>query len=245
MTTLRDLQPLGFPNCANCPFKLTGTPSVCAACAAQTLPPVANAHCPICSQALPVPGQPCSNIICGWSREQRCFSRVDAIAMHDGVMRETLPRLKYQGRTGWALIFGRLVVGWLDNHADDVADIDLIIGNPSAPDRSPVQHVEEIMRAAADANRTGRWPIADPDSTVLVKTRATVSSAGTGWQQKMTAANEHAAALEVRAPVEGLRLLLVDDVFTTGAQMVTVARLLQQHGAAEVRGLVLARAPWR
>ncbi|MCP2314281.1 ComF family protein [Kitasatospora paracochleata] len=225
---------------------LTGAPEICAACAGATLPPVARAHCPVCSQALAAVGAVCGNRICGWPPEQRYFTRVDAVAMYDGAMKQTLPRLKYDGRTGWALIYGRLVVGWLDNHAAEVADIDVIIGNPTAPDRRP-QHVEAIMRAARDANRTGRWPIADPDKPLLVKTAATGTSAASGafWQSKWTAAQAHAAALEVRSPVTGLTVLLVDDVFTTGAQMVTVSRLLREHGAREVRGLVLARAPWR
>ncbi|WP_233288865.1 ComF family protein [Kitasatospora sp. MBT63] len=161
-------------------------------------------------------------------------------------MKQTLPRLKYESKMGWALIFGRLIVGWLDTHAAEVADIDLIVGNPTSPDRRP-QHVEAIMRAASDANRTGRWPIADPDKPVLTKTGTTTASAASGaaWQTKWTAAEQHAAAIEVGSAVNGASVLLVDDVFTTGAQMATVSRLLRHHGAREVRGLVLARAPWR
>lgn len=239
-------EPAGFPDCKSCAYKLTGAPAICAACAGDTLPPVAPAHCLVCSQTLPEVGVPCGNRICGWPLEERHFTRVDAVAMYDGAMKRTLPRLKYDGRMGWALIYGRLIVGWLDTHAAEVADIDLIVGNPTAPDRRP-QHVEAIMRAASDANRTGRWPIADPDKPVLIKTSATTASAATGafWQTKWAAAEAHAQALEVGPGVSGATVLLVDDVFTTGAQMAAVSRLLRQHGAREVRGLVLARAPWR
>jgi predicted amidophosphoribosyltransferase len=239
-------EPLGFPRCPDCAYKLTGAPATCAACANATLPQVAAAHCSVCSQALADAGSACGNRICGWPIEQRFFSRVDAVAMYDGALKLTLPRLKYDGALGWAMIYGRLIVGWLDNHAAEVSDIDVIIGNPTAPDRQP-QHVEAIMRAASEANRTGRWPFADPDRPVLVKTRSTTASAvqGAFWQNKMTAAQEHASALELRSEVEGQRVLLVDDVFTTGAQMVTVASFLRDQGATEVRGLVLARAPWR
>jgi len=239
-------EPLGFPRCPDCAYKLTGAPAICAACADATLPQVPAAHCLVCSQALDGAGTACGNRICGWPIEQRHFSRVDAVAMYDGVMKQTLPLLKYEGRMGWALIYGRLIVGWLDNHATHASDIDVIIGNPTAPDRRP-RHVEAIMRAASEANRTGRWPFADPDLPILVKARATTASAaqGTFWQNKMAAAQEHATALELRSSVAGQHVLLIDDVFTTGSQMATVARFLRDQGAAEVRGLVLARAPWR
>ncbi|MEW1914800.1 phosphoribosyltransferase family protein [Kitasatospora sp. NPDC085895] len=237
-------EPLGFPRCADCAYRLTGAPEICARCATATLPQVAEAHCLVCSQALSGPGTVCGNRICGWSLEQRHFTRVDAVAMYDGALKQTLPLLKYNGRLGWALIYGRLIIGWLDNHADQAADIDLILGNPTSPDRKP-RHIEEIMRAASAANRTGRWPVADPDHPVPTKRQATAPSAGTSWQAKMAAAEEHAAAIDLHTAVAGRKLLLVDDVFTTGAQMTTIARLLRSHGAREVRGLVLARAPWR
>lgn len=43
--------------------------------------------------------------------------------------------------------------------------------------------------------------------------------------------------------IEGRRLLLLDDVMTTGASLHALARCLRQAGAAEVGALVLARTP--
>ncbi|WP_225847718.1 hypothetical protein [Streptomyces sp. HPF1205] len=40
-------------------------------------------------------------------------------------------------------------------------------------------------------------------------------------------------------------VLLFDDLFAIGRQVRAVARLLREAGAVQVRGLVLARAPWR
>ena len=44
--------------------------------------------------------------------------------------------------------------------------------------------------------------------------------------------------------IKGATIPLVDDVFTSGSQVQHVALRLRATGAADVRGLVLARVPW-
>lgn len=51
-----------------------------------------------------------------------------------------------------------------------------------------------------------------------------------------------AYATHERALVDNLRVLLVDDVFTTGATLDACARALKGAGAARVVGLTVARA---
>jgi ComF family protein len=54
-----------------------------------------------------------------------------------------------------------------------------------------------------------------------------------------------AYAIHKAAQVDKLRVLLVDDVFTTGATLDACARALKAAGAARVVGLTVARAlPW-
>lgn len=49
-----------------------------------------------------------------------------------------LRQFKYPPRRhGWAAIFGRLLIGWLEMHTDQVADIELIVGNLANPDDNP------------------------------------------------------------------------------------------------------------
>jgi predicted amidophosphoribosyltransferase len=159
VTDTADLpQPLGFPRCPTCAYVYIGTPAVCAACAAGTMRPLAEHHCGLCSQSLSAAGASCRNPICGWAPHIRHFTRVDAVALFAYPLEQTIKLFKYDGKAGWGVIFGRLIVGWLNDHREEMADIDLIIGNPSAPDRAPLQHVETIMAAAHAEDSIGQWP---------------------------------------------------------------------------------------
>lgn len=248
MTNHSDLpQRLVFPQCRRCAYRFNGTTHLCAECADSALRPLAAHRCSVCSQTLTGPGAKCWNKICDWDAGTRFFTRVDALALYASPLERTIKEFKYglqDGSQGWGVIFGRLIVGYLEANQESFADIDLIIGNPTAPGRAPLQHIEMMMKTAHAEDRLGHWPIADPDSPVLIKTRETAKSANKTWAEKMEAAQEHAAALRLRQSVDGKRILLIDDVFTTGSQYHTVGKFLTEHGKAkEVRGLVLARVP--
>ncbi|MER6116224.1 ComF family protein [Streptomyces sp. NPDC001743] len=239
-------QPAGFPNCGICAYSLTGAAHLCSACAQKTLQPIAEPHCPVCSQAL-APGQPCSNRLCRLPLAERGFSRVDAVAVYSGALRDKIHKLKYDGAHGWALIFGRLLVGWMETHRDRMDGVDFVIGNPTHAGRVPIQHIERIMDAAYNEDLTHAFPLSAPGSPLLVKTAETPRSARGTLEDKRQAGLAHAAALTWtgdRAAIEGATILLVDDVLTSGSQLQHVSLRLVASGAAEVRGLVLARVPW-
>ncbi|MFI2215114.1 ComF family protein [Streptomyces sp. NPDC020141] len=91
------------------------------------------------------------------------------------------------------------------------------------------------------------WHPAGAKPYVLVKPRETPRSANRTLDEKCAAARAHAAALAWTGDtgdIEGATILLVDDVFTTGSQLQHVACRLRSTGAADVRGLVLARVAW-
>lgn len=90
----------------------------------RAYPPVRRRpHCPVCSQAI-APGRQCGNRLCRLPEAQRGVSRVDAVAMYSGALRNKIHKLKYQGRNGWAMIFGRLLVGWMESHPEQMRGVD-------------------------------------------------------------------------------------------------------------------------
>jgi predicted amidophosphoribosyltransferase len=90
--------PAGFPHCPTCAYALTGTARGCSDCAGRTLQPIANSRCPVYSQAV-TPGEACANRLCALPIAQRGFSRMDAVAVYSGALRDKIHRLNTTGST--------------------------------------------------------------------------------------------------------------------------------------------------
>jgi predicted amidophosphoribosyltransferase len=69
--------------------------------------------------------------------------------------------------------------------------------------------------------------------------RHTAAQADLPWRER---AGNVRGAFACAADFTGRRLILIDDVMTTGASLNELARTVKLHGAAEVTLLVLARA---
>ncbi|MFE2500220.1 ComF family protein [Streptomyces scopuliridis] len=172
---------------------------------------------------------------------------MDAVAVYSGALRDKIHKLKYDGASGWAIIFGRLLVGWMESHPEQMRGVDHVVGNPSHAGRQPLQHIEAIMDAAFTEDVTRAHPLSPPGAQRLVKLTETGRSADRTLDEKRAAATAHAASLTWTGDtddIKGATILLVDDVFTSGSQLQYVALRLRASGAADVRGLVLARVPW-
>jgi len=216
------------------------------ACASQTIEDIAPVACPVCCQKLAEDGS-CPNWLC--RDPQRRISRIHAIAYLSGSLRTRILRYKYDGAYGWSLIFGRLLLGWLEQHATG-SPPGLIIANPTcvAAGEPGFAHTERVIEVAAREDIPGAWRFDTADPRAIVKTRATAKSARNTAPAKRAAARELRSALRIPNPsrTAGRHILIYDDVCTTGSQLDTVAACLLDDGhAAHVDAVVLARAPWR
>ncbi|MBS1228030.1 MAG: phosphoribosyltransferase, partial [Proteobacteria bacterium] len=91
-------------------------------------------------------------------------------------------------------------------------------------------------RRALGLARARRLPI---DALSCRRTRNTPAQAGLAWRERVKNLRD---AFACSADLSGARIILVDDVMTTGASLDECARTLKLHGAAAVTALVLARA---
>ena len=229
-----------FPDCATCPYLYPGHWSICFPCAYEQLAEIRD-PCPICAQELT--GETCRNRLCIGGAGPRYVDGIKAITLHQAPLDRVVRRYKYQGKTGWAIIFARLLTGHL-NLEWSPDDMDLIVANPPGPSRD---HTTRVLQIAAWADFDDRWPFDVPPNTAIVKDSDTPRSAGQTFAGKNDAARQHALALQLRDPdrIDGMRIVVYDDICTTGLQLNHVARRLREWGAASVHGIVLARQPWR
>jgi predicted amidophosphoribosyltransferase len=235
-----------FPDCHGCAYFRTGPPPTCLACASRRLSRPGADSCPVCAQRLAADGR-CGNELC--RSPARRIGRIHAIGYHAGPLRGAIFRYKYRGVHTWSVVFGRLLLAWLEaNLASDPPG--LIVANPSfvGPAGQAFAHTEAVLAAAAAADTDRRWPFDTADPAAIVKCRATLRSADAAAWSKRVVGRELREALLLPQPerIRGRFVVVYDDVCTTGTQLEAIAGcLLDDGGAARVEAVVLARAAWR
>jgi predicted amidophosphoribosyltransferase len=246
--------PVVFPGCRGCARFAAGPAQLCLACARPQLQLIPAAACAVCGQRVAAGGS-CPNELCRNRRRQ--IGRIHALAYQAGPLRRVINDYKYRGARHWAVVFGRLLLAWLDQTltADQP---DLIVANPSfvGPGGQLFAHTEAVLDAAA-AEAAGaaerpaaapRWRFDTGSPRAIVKSAPTLTSADAEAWFKRASAADLRAALSVPDPARtSARFVLVyDDICTTGGQLDAIADcLISEGGAARVEGVVLARAPWR
>jgi ComF family protein len=213
----------------------------------QELRPRLGGYCPLCGamgqdeSAAPNP--------CGACR-RRAKAKAPALpwsgfmfyAPYGGALRESVLAFKLNGRLGLGALLQRLTLRcWelrsrLPEHADWRPD--LIAPVPLYPGkllRRGFNQSQELARPLA-------WKLGVPmEHGALGRTRDTLPQFTLRHGQR--AENIRGAFAGMAGIVARKKVLLVDDIMTTGATLAECCRTLHARGAQEVRVLVLARTP--
>ncbi len=166
----------------------------------------------------------------------RRFDRARAACIYDETSREPILKLKHADRTDLAPLFAR----WISRSARTLVDeADAIAPVPLHPARLLSRRYNQAAEIARPLSRMSGVPYL-PDALVRRRDTATQGGrSGSGRQRNV------AGAFEVpprRADqVAGKRVLLIDDVLTTGATAEGCARALKAAGALRVDVAVVAR----
>jgi ComF family protein len=225
-------------------------PSVCLLCR-QGLPAFSAVQlCPGCRARVRVIRAPlclcCGVEFVGQGESHLCggclakpphFSKARAILCYDQGSAQLVHAFKYGGKTA-----GRATFRALAQEVAPLADLappELIVPVPLHPARLRQRGFNQALVLARFLFPEQRGLI---HPALLLRTREThpqVSLSGRERRKNL------GGAFAVSRPelVAGRRVLLVDDVFTTGTTVNECAKVLKAEGAAEVEALTLARVP--
>jgi len=238
----------GFPSCGRCKYVETGTPELCFACARRSMENLApfEQRCPVCDQPVGPGDARCGNPTCNRSDLQ--FEWNWAIAMKSGPLDRVIRLYKYEGQHGWAKIFGRILLGFLEQHRDTFREFGFIVASPTVA--GTFEHAREVLREAAyeDLFSPDSWPFDVVGAPAIIRTREVGRFAGKSYQQRRALADSDLFdSIQITEPqkIAGRQVLVYDDVFTTGLTLQTVATRLRASGATAVCGVSLVRAPFR
>jgi ComF family protein len=164
------------------------------------------------------------------------YQRARAAVRYDDVARTLVHALKYQDRTDLAPAMGR----WMARAGEELLrDADLLVPVPLHWRRGWSRRYNQSGALARVIERHSRVPVV---SNALRRIRPTAQQIGLSRAQR--AANVQGAfrvAPEQSHQIVGRRVVLVDDVLTSGATTDACARALLRARAAQVDVLVFAR----
>lgn len=225
------------PRCAACDGLLErhGPLPFCPACR-ESIHPIRSPLCPRCGAPFPVPEG--EDHLCGdCIAAEPPYAVARSVGRYEATLLTALHRFKYHRRYGLGKTLGALMADYAAA-AWDMAAFDLVVPVPL--------HIRKLRQRGFNqslllARRVaGRFGI-PLDFSALRREIATPPQVGLGREERL--ANVRGAFC-VRYPerIAGRRILLVDDVFTTGGTLAECTRVLLRAEAQAVAVLTLARA---
>ncbi|HSM19529.1 MAG TPA: ComF family protein [Hyphomicrobiales bacterium] len=226
-----------FPDtCRICDLPLAGfsVAPVCQVCLAELAPSRPILRCLRCARGFAtreaVSAGPCG--IC--QREAPAFDRAAVAGPYEGALRRAIHLLKYDRMTPLARPLGeRLALA-----ASDFSGYDAIVPAPLHWGRRWDRGFNQADLLAREVSRRTGVPL----DRRLLRTRPTPPQAGLSATERRLNVRGAFKAAGGKEAIRGKKLIVVDDVMTTGATLEACARALKRVGAAEVAVLTLARA---
>lgn len=182
-------------------------------------------------------GIPCESYHCPDCRERELdFEYACSAGTYDGVLRGAIHALKYEFHLALAQPLGELMVRCFPN-TRLAGNVDIAVPIPIHRSRMLDRGFNQASELLLVLSRRVSLPIA---LDVLYSARRTRDQVGLSHDER--AENVKGAfAVGNSDKIIGKRVLLVDDVMTTGSTLNEAAKMLKTHGATQVYGYTLAR----
>ena len=167
-------------------------------------------------------------------RTGRYFTRCYAPMRYEGQVRDAVIRFKFQDQPGYATEFGRILAGCITENLE--GQYDLITWIPVSDQRRKQRGYDQAMLLAMAA------ALELDDVAVETLKKSADNPAQSSLENAAARRNNVRDAYRVPEPelVEGKRILLIDDIITTGSTLDEASRTLLEAGAREVIAAALA-----
>lgn len=233
---LASLLELLFPRgCCACGVRPVGG-TFCRSCASLVeVPPIWRCH--RCAGPVPPPadrGEAAAPAVCpACIAHPPAFRHLAAPFVYGGSIADSIHRLKYRGRREVARPLAALVAG---SCARALSSVDLVAPIPLHAARCRERGFDQAALLAREIARMAGKPLR---RSLLVRIRDTPRQVGLSRSDR---SENLKGAFRMGESAEGLSVILVDDVVTTGATASAAAETLARAGCANVVVLAIARA---
>ena len=221
------------PVCLACHVPLTGHDCLCATCWGG----ISFIRSPLCDRlGIPLPYDTGGlQVSAAALANPPRYDRARAVAVFQGPMQKLIHGFKYSDRHDARRLFGR----WLATAGTALlSDAEVIIPIPLNRWRLLERRFNQAAILANQLSRLSGVPTAP---LALIRIKQTAPQVGmTANERQLNVAGAFAVPKLRRDSIKGKRILLIDDVITTGATLNAAARALKSVGAARVDALALA-----
>jgi ComF family protein len=230
-----------FPaGCRICDRLLTGASRVpvCGDCL-SSFAPLPGIACEICGRPLPGFARNAGEtLLCRACQDKTyAFDRARSFAMYEGTLVEAILLLKFEQMEPLGAWFAARLAEVVNAEGNAMA-ADVVVPVPLHRQRERERGYNQAALLSRPLAKRLRLP---HKAVLLMRTRARPDKRILSLEERWESVRG-AFATRPGSQVDNLRVLLVDDVLTTGATLDACARALRDAGAKSVLGLTVARA---
>ncbi len=202
---------------------------LCDICISRFAPPIHR--CITCALPLPRPARRCGTCLSTPPPLDQCLTAT----AYGWPWNQLIADFKFHQKAGWAGSLATLMLS--ATGAEDALDgADWVLPIPLSTQQLSERGYNQALLLAQQLSPQ------KTDATLLLRTRHTVSQRILPKTERLSNLAGAFAVDPLRVhQIQGRRIVLIDDVMTSGASLHTAAKALRQAGAAHICALVLAR----
>ena len=189
----------------------------------------------------------CGKPIVSFGTKQRCyrclhatsghFDKIASAYIYDAPVRESIVRYKSKGIQSYAKTYSQILSTALEQHYPNLT-FDFICAAPSHQKKTVYQGFDNVELICKNLSKICGIPF---KKGTIRKIRKTAKQTTLGFAQRLENLKD-SMTVPLPESVAGKRVLLIDDVCTTGATIMECSRALKYAGAKSVHALTLATA---